>query len=179
MWLPPPIQELPTLKVEMSPRTTQQLHIPHGSPRLWSHRPFCGQGFVDRNGITARTLSRPIPVYNVDGTRTRAESIREVVDVILRYKDHSERVQFAVTGLGKQDAILGYTWLKDHNPEVDWITQGGQMSRCPSRCSTAGRRSTGTSPTPNGSFTCVPVRLALCLQWKRYLRTQLSPGRAG
>jgi hypothetical protein len=58
------------------------------------------------------------------------------VDVVLRYKDHSEQVQFAVTGLGKQDAILGYTWLKEHNPEVDWVTKEVKMSCCPGRCST-------------------------------------------
>jgi transposase InsO family protein len=75
-------------------------------------------------------------VYNIDGTLNEAGSIREVVDVVLRYKDHSERVQFAVTGLGKQDAILGYTWLKEHNPEVDWVTKEVKMSRCPGRCST-------------------------------------------
>jgi hypothetical protein len=59
-----------------------------------------------------------------------------VVDVVLRYKDHSERVQFAVTGLGKQDAILEYTWLKEHNPEVDWVTKEVKMSHCPGRCNT-------------------------------------------
>jgi len=30
--------------------------------------------------------------------------------------------------------ILGYTWLKDHNPEVDWQTGKVQMNRCPLRC---------------------------------------------
>jgi len=30
--------------------------------------------------------------------------------------------------------ILGYTWLKDHNPEVDWQTREVQMNRCPPRC---------------------------------------------
>ena len=91
---------------------------------------------MDRNRITTRTLSCPIPVYNVNRMLNKARSICEVVDVVLHYKDHSEQVQFAVTGLGKQDAILGYTWLKDHNPEVDWITKEVKMSRCPSRCST-------------------------------------------
>jgi hypothetical protein len=97
---------------------------------------FVNKGFVDWNKITTRTLTCPIPVYNIDGTRNEAGSICEVVDVILRYKDHSEWVQFAVTGLGKQDAILGYTWLKNHNSEVDWITKEVKMSRCPSCCST-------------------------------------------
>jgi len=30
--------------------------------------------------------------------------------------------------------ILGYTWLKDHNLEVDWQTREVQMNRCPPQC---------------------------------------------
>jgi len=30
--------------------------------------------------------------------------------------------------------ILGYTWLKDHNPEVNWQTKEVQMNRCPPQC---------------------------------------------
>jgi len=30
--------------------------------------------------------------------------------------------------------ILGYTWLKDHNPEVNWQTGEVQMNCCPPRC---------------------------------------------
>ena len=62
--------------------------------------------------------------------------IREVAQVILRYKDHSERAQLAVTQLGKQTMILGFTWLREHNPEVDWQTKEVRMSRCPARCAT-------------------------------------------
>ena len=57
--------------------------------------------------------------------------ISKVVDVVLRYKTHSERMLLAVSNLGKQSMILGYTWLKDHNPEVSWQTREVQMNRCP------------------------------------------------
>src|SRR6267154_6206659 len=124
------------LKVEIVTTDTQQLISFMALLDCGATGLFVDRGFVDRNRITTRTLSRPIPVYNIDGTLNKAGSICEVVDVVLRYKDHSERVQFAVTGLGKQDVILGYTWLKDHNPEVDWITKEVKMSRCPSRWST-------------------------------------------
>jgi hypothetical protein len=124
------------LKVEVVTTDTQQLISFMALLDCGATGLFVDRGFVDRNRITTRTLTRPIPVYNVDGTRNEAGSVHEVVDVILRYKDHSERVQFAVTGLGKQDAILGYTWLKEHNPEVDWITKEVKMSRCPGHCST-------------------------------------------
>ena len=39
-----------------------------------------------------------------------------------------------IFSLGKQSMILGYTWLKDHNPEVNWQTGEVQMNQCPSRC---------------------------------------------
>jgi len=32
--------------------------------------------------------------------------------------------------------ILGYSWLREHNPEVDWSTGEVKMSQCPGRCST-------------------------------------------
>ncbi|GLB43148.1 putative retrotransposable element tf2 155 kda protein type 1-like [Lyophyllum shimeji] len=92
--------------------------------------------FVREHGITTRTLSRPIPVKNVDSTANAAGAITEVVDLVLRYNGHSERVVFAVTDLGEQDMILGYTWLKEHNPEIDWAAGTVSMSRCPARCQT-------------------------------------------
>jgi len=43
---------------------------------------------------------------------------------------------FAVTGLGKQDIILGLTWLQKHNPDVDWALGEVKMSRCQDLCCT-------------------------------------------
>ncbi|KNZ76172.1 hypothetical protein J132_11291 [Termitomyces sp. J132] len=61
-------------------------------------------------------------------------SICSVVDLVLCYQDHSERAAFAVTSLGKQDMILGFTWLHEHNPEIDWTKGEVKMSHCPCRC---------------------------------------------
>jgi len=85
-------------------------------------------------GINTRSISHPIPVYNVDGSPNEAGQISKVVDVVLRYKTHSERTLLAVSNLGKQNMILSYTWLKDHNPEVNWQTGEVQMNRCPPQC---------------------------------------------
>src|SRR5229473_3737543 len=41
---------------------------------------------------------------------------------------------FAVTGLGKKNLIVGESWLKIHNPEIDWITGKIKFTRCPRRC---------------------------------------------
>src|SRR3981189_2955969 len=32
--------------------------------------------------------------------------------------------------------ILGFTWLCEHNPEINWQTKEVRMSRCPPQCST-------------------------------------------
>src|SRR6266536_419313 len=97
---------------------------------------FADTAFVRENGFTTRTLQRPVPIKNVDGSPNEARSIKEFVDLVLRFKDHSERALFAVTNLGKQNLILGFTWLHEHNPEVDWKTGDVKMSHCPQHCHT-------------------------------------------
>jgi hypothetical protein len=95
---------------------------------------FIDRGYVKTNQLTTQTLSTPIPVFNVDGTPNEAGSITEVVDLILRYKNHLERFLFAVASLGRQNLILGLPWLQKHNPEIDWVTSEVKMSRCSARC---------------------------------------------
>jgi len=70
----------------------------------------------------------------MDGSPNEAGQISKVVDIVLHYKTHSERMLLAVSNLGKQSMILGYTWLKGHNPEVNWQTGEVQMNQCPSQC---------------------------------------------
>ena len=78
--------------------------------------------------INIWSISYPIPVYNVDGSPNKADQISEVVDVVLHYKTYSERMLLAVSSLRRQSMILGYTWLKDHNPEVNWQTGEVQIN---------------------------------------------------
>ena len=84
---------------------------------------FIDQDFVARAKLPTCKLSQLIPVYNMDGTLNEAGSIREVVDVIRTYERHSECILLAVTCLGKQSMILGFTWLDKHNLEIDFRAQ--------------------------------------------------------
>ena len=95
---------------------------------------FIDWEYVKLNQIPMTKLPQMIPVFNVDGTTNTEGSISEVAELLLCYNGHSERALFCVIGLGRQNLILGHTWLKDHNPEVDWRTGKVEMSRCSPRC---------------------------------------------
>jgi hypothetical protein len=88
------------------------------------------------NNIPICSLSKPIPVYNVDGPANEAGMITDVADIILHYENHLEHTQLAITRLGKQSMVLGYNWLCNHNPEINWQTKDVKMSCCPLQCST-------------------------------------------
>ena len=95
---------------------------------------FLDKFFVRKHRFPTRRLARPIPVYNIDGTRNEQGSVEEMVDLRMRFGDHVERMTFAVCSLGSTDVILGHTWLAQHNPEIDWTTGQVTMSRCPPSC---------------------------------------------
>jgi hypothetical protein len=76
----------------------------------------------------------PIPIYNVNSTANEAGMITKITNMALLYNNHLEHTQLVVTHLGKQSMILGYNWLCNHNPEIDWQTKEVKMSRCPVQC---------------------------------------------
>jgi len=122
------------LPIEIGTTDTSEVHSVKALLDSRATGNFIDKDFVRTKGISTWSISRPIPVFNMDGSPNEAEQISEVADVVLRYKTHSKRTLLAVSNLGKQSMILGYTWLKDHNPEVNWQTGEVQMNRCPPQC---------------------------------------------
>ena len=95
---------------------------------------FLDTEFVKTHNINTRKLPRAVPVYNVDGTLNKSGSIKEEVDIILTFQNHTEKATFAVCDLGDKEAILGHTWLYHHNPEINWRTGEVLFTRCPPQC---------------------------------------------
>jgi len=122
------------LPVEIGTTDTSELHSVKALLDCRATGSFIDRDFVHSKGMNTRTLSQNISVFNVDSSPNEAGQITEVVDVVLRYKTHSERMLLAVSGLGKQSLILGYDWLKDHNPKIDWEKGEVEMTRCPLCC---------------------------------------------
>jgi len=122
------------LPVEIGTTDTSELHSIKALLDCGATGSFIDREFVRSKGMNTWTLSCNIPVFNVDGSPNKAGQISEVVDVVLRYKTHSERMLLAVSGLGKQSLILGYDWLKDHNPRIDWEKEEVEITCCPLQC---------------------------------------------
>jgi hypothetical protein len=91
---------------------------------------FIDMEWVKLNNIPTHPLSKPIPVYPVNGTANNAGTITDMANIILCYENHSEHTQLAITRLGTQSPILGHDWLQNHNPEINWQTKDVKMSRC-------------------------------------------------
>jgi len=89
------------LPVEIRTTNTSELHSVKALLDSGATGSFIDRDFVHSKGINTRTLSCNIPVFNVDGSPNEAEQISEVVNVLLRYKTHSERMLLAVSRLGK------------------------------------------------------------------------------
>ncbi|KNZ80142.1 hypothetical protein J132_06874, partial [Termitomyces sp. J132] len=86
-------------------------------------------------GLTMQLLPKPIPIFNIDQTPNEAGTISSMVDLVCHYQNHAEHSIFAITSLGKQDMILGFTWLREHNLKVKWARSKVAMSWCPCRYS--------------------------------------------
>jgi len=116
--------------VEIGTTDTSKLHSIKALLDSGATRSFIDRDFIHSKGINTQTLSRNILVFNVNSSPNEARQISKVVEVLLHYKTHFKRMLLAISGLGKQSLILGYNWLKDHNPKIDWEKGEVEMTRC-------------------------------------------------
>jgi hypothetical protein len=88
-----------TLKIELQTVDTGEVRSVTALLDSGATGMFIDREYVKTNRFTTRSLSRPIPLRNVDGTSNEAGDVTEVVELVLKYKNHSERAFFAVTSV--------------------------------------------------------------------------------
>ena len=100
------------------------------------------ESFIDREvvhqlGIDTVPLDSPIETQALDG-RSLARVERRTVPVnLLISGNHHESISLLVISSPLSLVVLGYHWLKTHNPQIDWVT-GRVISwstHCLSHCS--------------------------------------------
>ena len=95
---------------------------------------FIDKTWAEKHKVPLMPLQNPIPVYNVDGTQNSAGSITHAAELIVKFQGHCEKITAEVMDLGKNSFILGFSWLKCHNPDIDWTKGTVKMTRCPRHC---------------------------------------------
>ncbi|KAG5718362.1 hypothetical protein E4T56_gene8314 [Termitomyces sp. T112] len=104
------------------PRNLTSLDLP-GPIRITSHQ-LSTQAISAQNTfecpVASARGSRPPSKDSPSAAVPLGSAEPDMVNLVLHYKDHSEQATFAVTSLGKHDMILGFTWLCEHSPEIDW-----------------------------------------------------------
>ena len=75
---------------------------------------------VHRLKLDTHTLKEPRYVYNVDGSNNKAGQITHSCQLELTYGGKNVQQQFFISDLGQDQALLGYPFLREFNPQVNW-----------------------------------------------------------
>ena len=95
---------------------------------------FIDKTVAERLGLTLEALANPIRVFNIDSSCNLAGDVTHAVNLTVDFLGHWEEFHAKVTNLGKNSLILGYMWLKKHNPTIDWEKGMVKFNRCPHSC---------------------------------------------
>jgi hypothetical protein len=84
---------------------------------------FINERFVKQHNILCCLLTRPIALYNINGSINKAGSLAHFAYLTVNTSSkYTEKLNFLITDLGPEDIILELPWLCQINPKVDWNT---------------------------------------------------------
>jgi hypothetical protein len=83
------------------------------------------ENFIDertacRWELPTRDLVYPRRVFNVDGTENRNGMIVKSCMLHVRHGEKQAHHRFNIMNLGDDCILLGYPWLEEFNPDIDW-----------------------------------------------------------
>jgi gag-polyprotein putative aspartyl protease len=70
--------------------------------------------------IKARLLPQPMGLRNVDGTDNQGGWVEYWLPVAMFQGGRARMLKFLIVDLGRDRIILGYPWLQEFNPKIDW-----------------------------------------------------------
>jgi hypothetical protein len=83
---------------------------------------FMDRQLVERIKLGTQRLDQPIKLWNIDGTFNTTGQITHFLDLLVTRGNKKVKQRFYVMGLSGVELILGYPWLRDFNPQIDWPT---------------------------------------------------------
>jgi len=82
---------------------------------------FIDKKFILEWKIALAPLDKNIMPLNIDGTKNKSGVIRHCTWLNLKIGKWNILTRFLITDLGKEEIILGLPWLKEHNPQINWL----------------------------------------------------------
>jgi hypothetical protein len=93
---------------------------------------FCNANFAKTHQFSQELIESPIYPRNVDGTANKLGVIHHAAILQMEMgEDHTEEAHLLITDTGNHDVLLGTSWLKAHNPSIDWAKNTIKFDRCP------------------------------------------------
>jgi len=82
--------------------------------------------------IQTKPINFSFEVFNTN--RTKNGEVTRVVPLEIEINGHKEQLEAAVMDLDWTDMLLGYDWLVEYNPEVNWKNSTIRFTRCLGQC---------------------------------------------
>jgi hypothetical protein len=71
-------------------------------------------------GVGRIRLGQSKKIRNVDGTHNQGGEITHFCILKVKLGDKEREQKFYITDLGRDRIILGYTWLVEFDPKINW-----------------------------------------------------------
>ena len=81
---------------------------------------FISMKYAKELWLPIKWLQWPRLVYNVDGTWNKNGDIEHYTNLEMQMGNWKVWLQFFLTNLADQKAILGYLWFAANQPKIDW-----------------------------------------------------------
>ncbi len=90
---------------------------------------FIDKEFVETCGIPTRLKQQPFAVELADGRTILSGAVRtETQPLLININSEKYSIVFNVASIPKEKIILGYPWLLQHNPRIDWQARTVSLS---------------------------------------------------
>lgn len=118
--------------------------------------------FIDRElatqlGLTLDLLEEPLTAYSLNGS-VIAKVTNQTSTVLVVSGNHREQIQCKIISAPSTPLVLGYPWLRIHNPHLDWA--GGRILGWSPFCHANCLLSAVTSVSCSNSRSSVPADLS-------------------
>ena len=92
---------------------------------------FIDISLLSKANFPLQCLPKPIWAYNVDGTTNIKGTIRWKAHTDILFSQSRENTNLMVLSLGRQQVILGMSWLCKWNPKIDWLANTVSVPQFP------------------------------------------------